>query len=822
MVVHDKGAIPGVAVIEELIERSGNRLDIRSTTFLYGDQQKDYTGSKRNLVVYQGTEPVTTLSLGKVLDDSIDERYNPGDGLSYRGAGSLSPQGAGYALAAFPEGESQLYVRFLNPANQPRDTELPLTSVSSLSKHLVNHTDILFVRADTEGVAVTRVPLRHVRVDRESDQQVQHLEVSNEGKLALEATYSPGTLAERGSASPSYYLLAKSETRTYTFAVKAGVQGQNIHVSATGTEGIQLNTMVEGTYTLCLLEVGKDSALKGHPLGQVKVTNQGTPKTAAVLGSCVSRDVFNSNFAPDWKTRNSLVAAAHQSSLISVMGLPLAQKELTFEDLDKHARAVTLDDVNKTVIKTIKEQAPDYVIVDLTSDTRFGVIDLEDGATVSENPWKIAKSKDYQKLRVAGKVSMLTDSETYLRRFRAAVRDLTEQVDQASEGKSTIVLLSVDATGTLRSDDGTVTLKKDLAQIYNTSFEALETAFIEECPDAVVLDMKDKTKWGNRDHLWSAHVVHFEQSYYDALDTRLRDIMGAPRQVELISGTETATSVKDTMNNNICCYWEGTVPPAYLTLCVSTWVKYVDLSKVVILNQSNLNRYIGEAVDINDFRMYSFAKQSDIVSAFYLAKHGGAFIDIDTLMVNEGAHNFLSADSTEDVLRLFGNKKTGGIHIGALSTPAGGNVISYWADELTRRVPHWEDDKSWAYVGNLVIEPYVKRPENGHLIEVIDVNDSYVTPELQGVPDSSLSARQKYEEFWFGAMTEKRREYVDSLTDICNGTISLHNSWTPDWYTRLSVEEILQTDCALSYFFRKNASLDLLPQIEEILKYGSR
>lgn len=276
------------------------------------------------------------------------------------------------------------------------------------------------------------------------------------------------------------------------------------------------------------------------------------------------------------------------------------------------------------------------------------------------------------------------------------------------------------------------------------------------------------------------------------------------------------------MSNNICCYWEGKIPPAYLTLCVSTWMKYVDLSKVVILNQLNINRYIGDSVDLNDIRMYSFAKQSDIVSAFYLSKHGGAFIDIDTMMVNEGALDFLRPSENNDVLKLFGNIKTGGIHIGALSSPAGGQVVQHWAEELIKKVPRWEEDNSWAYVGNLIVEPYVKRSENLHLINVIDVNESYVTPEIQGIEDDSFNSRQKYEEFWFTPLTENRKNYIDSLEEVCGGIISLHNSWTPDWYSKLTVNEILETDCSLSYFFRKHANINKISKIEEILKYGSR
>lgn len=161
------------------------------------------------------------------------------------------------------------------------------------------------------------------------------------------------------------------------------------------------------------------------------------------------------------------------------------------------------------------------------------------------------------------------------------------------------------------------------------------------------------------------------------------------------------------------------------------------------------------------------------------------------------------------------------MHIGALTTLAGGKLINYWAEELIKRVPTWESDNSWAYVGNLIIEPYAKKEENRDFLHVIDVNENFVTPELQSIPEGHKTAREKYEEFWFYPMTPEREEFVNSLSHVGGGTISLHNSWTPGWYAELGVEEILAKDCALSHLFRNNAKPELVSHVEGLLKYGS-
>lgn len=275
------------------------------------------------------------------------------------------------------------------------------------------------------------------------------------------------------------------------------------------------------------------------------------------------------------------------------------------------------------------------------------------------------------------------------------------------------------------------------------------------------------------------------------------------------------------VKNSVCCYWEGSKPPAYLSLCVSSWLDYLDLDDVVIINQSNAHRYIGDFFDIKNLKMYSFAKQSDIVSAAYLTKFGGTFIDIDTIMINERCNNFLENDSSRDVLKLFGNHATGGMHIGALSTPARGRLISYWAEKLLDRVPEWEFDNSWAYVGNQIIEPYAKLSENSEYLEVLDVSDLLVTPELQAIEDSSLNSRQKYEKFWFSELNSENKKFIDQLISDGGGIISLHNSWTPEFYADMSVDQILNDNRCLSYLFSQKADFSKVAEIEELLAYGS-
>ena len=62
--------------------------------------------------------------------------------------------------------------------------------------------------------------------------------------------------------------------------------------------------------------------------------------------------------------------------------------------------------------------------------------------------------------------------------------------------------------------------------------------------------------------------------------------------------------------------------------------------------------------------------------------------------------------------------------------------------------------------------------------------------------DKSVSRMDKYKEFYFG------KQYHLSDLEKTNLLI-LHNSWTPDWYKELTVEEVLTHSCTMSNVLRE-------------------
>ncbi len=268
-----------------------------------------------------------------------------------------------------------------------------------------------------------------------------------------------------------------------------------------------------------------------------------------------------------------------------------------------------------------------------------------------------------------------------------------------------------------------------------------------------------------------------------------------------------------------CCYWEGQKPPDYLAWCISSWADYVDLDEILFLNHSNVSQHLGDLIELDALRRFSFAKQSDIVSAAFLYKYGGVFLDVDSVLVNKAARVFFDVNDQADVFRFFGNTETLGVHIGVIGSPKAGTIVTAWQNALFERVPNWQNDQSWSYVGNSILDPMINEPANAKFSERLDVLISRATPELLYADLAEGTARQKYRRFWFDQ--PKSEPVLEEIVQAPFGIIYLHNSWTPQTYTKTRLEALQESDSMLSALLRRVGNAKLVPGIQDRIYYGT-
>lgn len=160
----------------------------------------------------------------------------------------------------------------------------------------------------------------------------------------------------------------------------------------------------------------------------------------------------------------------------------------------------------------------------------------------------------------------------------------------------------------------------------------------------------------------------------------------------------------------------------------------------------------------------------------------------------------------KDVM-MFGDKKSH-CHIGLISckragTPCMINWVAYNKHKIWNLQPN--EPVTWGRVGGDFLEPYAYA--NPQEVEVLDWQlvhpDGQIDLWIKGV-----DGKTAYEDYFF----------LEShgIDEINKDIVILNNTWTPDFYKKLSVEELIHIDCTLSNLLIGSLGIKLPPSLKRI------
>ena len=238
----------------------------------------------------------------------------------------------------------------------------------------------------------------------------------------------------------------------------------------------------------------------------------------------------------------------------------------------------------------------------------------------------------------------------------------------------------------------------------------------------------------------------------------------------------------------IFSFWEpASALPAYLKLCIKTWEKFIPNSEINILNYSNIRKFI----DIDFYGQelfsgkYSLPQISDAIRCMLLEKHGGLWLDCDTIILNK---DFIKYFKSEAPITFFGNSLARTVCIGLINAPEHSDFMKFWMNGVKGKLDNFQKGKDfWAYLGNSIIYTYVKEHKNE--IKVFDLVQEGVMPEKIGAP-GTIPHPDLYIDYYF------RKKF--HLSDIKASFVMLHNSWTPKVFKEMKEADFLRYDCTLA------------------------
>lgn len=269
------------------------------------------------------------------------------------------------------------------------------------------------------------------------------------------------------------------------------------------------------------------------------------------------------------------------------------------------------------------------------------------------------------------------------------------------------------------------------------------------------------------------------------------------------------------MKNNskyIFSFWEPKENiPSYLKLCIKSWQKFLPEYKIIILDYSNLDEWLGQNFfDKSLYKNFSLPMQADAIRCALLKKYGGIWFDTDTIITSENVKNFLNIDSE---LILIGT------HIGFIVAKKNAKILKKWEKGLKKNIKLYDfysklkpnnpiksflkfiyknKIEKWNFLGNAILKRPLKT-KNKTLFFSINRSQIKALPETNYATENNLTtgSAENYKHFYF------LNDYSDYALKDNAGIIYLHNSWTPKEFLNMSETEFLSCNNTISNIFKK-------------------
>jgi len=249
------------------------------------------------------------------------------------------------------------------------------------------------------------------------------------------------------------------------------------------------------------------------------------PVRVAILGSCITRDVFNTRFNSGYKDMWQCDLMQNQSSLISIMSPPLAIPEDQLGDhMGDYNKQQVRNDTSKAFLEQVRELRPDYLILDFFGDIHFGVLEVAPGQYVSNNRWMLHKTHWYAARKAENDLRPLRiedDTEAYLVLWEDALRRLQEFLREHLPETQVVVHRGRNAERWLAAGANRPRALVKRKKIFKLDVERANQLWQRLDDIALAIDGWESIDLTEREYLsfeghpWGVFYVHYTLDYYD-------------------------------------------------------------------------------------------------------------------------------------------------------------------------------------------------------------------------------------------------------------------------------------------------------------------
>lgn len=276
----------------------------------------------------------------------------------------------------------------------------------------------------------------------------------------------------------------------------------------------------------------------------------------AVIGSCVSRDAFNSQFIKDYKQFYKCVLTQNHVSMISLMSEPIPYlPEKITGNISDFNKQILLTDLSKSVWDSLNLLNPDYLILDFYADVYFGILKIGN-SYLTDKSWTYNRTTFFNQFNVSNSFSLETNYSEYMMLWKNSADAFMTRMKRDFSNIKIIVnkvhftdLYMTNDGGELKSIRETGKYKNIDVDEINGWLDEFYQYFEDRYKKEVFFIHYDKEYISHENHIWEYFYVHYTQDFYEDFTTKLISIILKDlSQTKKTLSTEKKSEVKSAQN----------------------------------------------------------------------------------------------------------------------------------------------------------------------------------------------------------------------------------------------------------------------------------
>lgn len=246
-----------------------------------------------------------------------------------------------------------------------------------------------------------------------------------------------------------------------------------------------------------------------------------------IIGACITRDAFVTKFVPNYKEYYNVVNTTFQTSFISLMsGRIELSKEYAKDYCTKEYNKDRLkEELEKKSLDYIIKAEPDYIIFDLYSDVRFGVVRYKENYITNSNI-KIRQTEFYKQKKYDEIITFFKDSKRYsgllIKYFENFLNIIYKELPNTR-----VILVKARYAHSYVDEDNIVRYmdfdKYNYIDDENMALNKLNDMLINKF-NLDFIDMTEKEYFADPNYPYGFAPWHFEKLYYNDLLNKLNAI----------------------------------------------------------------------------------------------------------------------------------------------------------------------------------------------------------------------------------------------------------------------------------------------------------